>query len=107
MNIVQARIMDAVEQSVGFDAMDNMLLRTLEGWFKDQLQRIAASAASSTAESAEADALYSLAMQHKHSGDGAQGEAAARKALAIRTRIYGALHILFVECTEAQWCPGI
>ena len=85
--------MNAVQNSVGFAAMDSMLLRTLETWFRDQQRSIAAAAASSTASTAEADAYYSLAMQHWHTGDAAQGEAAARKALAIRMRFYGPLHI--------------
>jgi tetratricopeptide (TPR) repeat protein len=92
ITMLQVRIMDAVERSVGFAATDSMLLRTLEGWFKDQLQRVA-DASSSKSDSEEANALYSLALQHLHSGDFAQGEPAARKAVAIRIRINGTLHI--------------
>jgi tetratricopeptide (TPR) repeat protein len=92
-NVLQVRIMAAVEQSVGFAAMDSMLLRTLEGWFKDQLQRIAASASSSKSSEVEANALYYLALQHLHSGDFVQGETAARKAVDIRVRYNGALHM--------------
>lgn len=82
--------MEAVERSIGFVEMDSMILRTIEGWFKSQLQSIASS---TTTASSESDALYSLALQHSRSGEYIQGESAARKAVAIRTRIFGELNI--------------
>ena len=104
IQLPQVSIMNAVQNSVGFAAMDSMLLRTLETWFRDQQRSIAAAAAASTASTAEANAYYSLAMQHWHTGDAAQGEAAARKALAIRMRFYGPLHI---ETLAAKGVLGI
>ena len=92
MHFVQVRIMEGVEQSVGFTEMDSAVLRALEQWFQSQLQGASQAAAASSSEVDQADALYSLAKLHYDKGTYSAGEAPARQAVEIRARVLGAEH---------------
>ena len=92
MHFVQVRIMEGVEQSVGFTEMDSAVLRALEQWFQSQLQGASQAAAASSSEVDQADALYSLARLHYDKGTYSAGEAPARQAVEIQARVLGAEH---------------
>ena len=87
MHFVQVRIMEGVEQSVGFTEMDSAVLRALEQWFQSQLQGASQAAAASSSEVEQADALYSLAKLHYDKGTYSAGEAPARQAVEIWARV--------------------
>ena len=92
MHFVQVRIMEGVEQSVGFTEMDSAVLRALEQWFQSQLQGASQAAAASSSEVDQADALFSLARLHYDKGTYSAGEAPARQAVEIWVRVLGAEH---------------
>ena len=92
MHFVQVRIMEGVEQSVGFTEMDSAVLRALEQWFQSQLQGASQAAAASSSEVDQANALFSLARLHYDKGTYSAGEAPARQAVEIRARLLGAEH---------------
>jgi len=90
MHFVQVRIMEGVEQSVGFTEMDSAVLRALEQWFQSQLQGASQAAAASSSEVEQSSALFSLARLHYDKGTYSAGEAPARQAVEIWARVLGA-----------------
>ena len=89
---MQVLILEGVERVIGFTQMDSTVLRTLEQWFQSQLQGASEAAAASSSDVDEANALtlYSLAKLHFDKGTYSAGEAPARQAVEIWTRLKGA-----------------